>query len=84
MESVGESDEPGGAGDVRVICAWCRQQLSGAPSGRVSHGICPRCAREFLERLPASYLESIADDDGTVTLFSGYRFALEEVRRAAG
>ncbi|WBL37352.1 hypothetical protein O0235_07200 [Tepidiforma flava] len=80
-----DSSEPGSpGGEVAIVCAWCRQQLSGAPSGRVSHGICPRCAREFLERLPASYLESIADDDGTVTLFSGYRFALEEVRRAAG
>ncbi len=32
------------------------------------------CARRFLDQLPLAYLASIADADGTVTLFSGYRF----------
>ncbi len=81
MERVDAGDDPG---DLATVCAWCRLRLSGSPAARISHGICPRCARAFLERLPAAYLESIADDDGTVTLFSGYRFALEGVRRAAG
>lgn len=28
---------------------------------------------DFLRRLPKEYLASIADEDGTVTLFSGHR-----------
>lgn len=73
-----------GAGDGRedafaVVCAWCGAVVSGRTGGAISHGICPGCARRFLRRLPAAYLAAIADEDGSVTLFSGYRFSLEEV-----
>lgn len=58
-----------------VVCAWCNVAVSGAPAGaRVSHGICVPCAIGFLKRLPPEYLRSIAEPDGTVTLFSGHRF----------
>ena len=67
--------------DLTVICAWCEAVVRGGAPGPVSHGICRECARSFLERLPLTYLEAIADADGTVTLFSGYRFRLAEVRQ---
>ena len=66
---------------LTVICAWCETVVSGPGDGPVSHGICRACACRFLERLPLAYLEAIADADGTVTLFSGYRFRLAEVRQ---
>jgi hypothetical protein len=56
----------------RVVCAWCT-----VPSPAVGSderlGICVQCALGFLKRLPRAYLESIAEPDGTVTLFSGHR-----------
>ena len=59
---------------VSVVCAWCSATVSsGGPGDRVSHGICLDCAMDFLRRLPKEYLASIADEDGTVTLFCGYR-----------
>ncbi|HMO54458.1 MAG TPA: hypothetical protein PJ994_08145 [Tepidiformaceae bacterium] len=63
---------------LRVICAWCSTTLSEPPdaSERTSHGVCVSCAEGFLKRLPIDYLQSIADPDGTVTLFSGHRFAV--------
>lgn len=42
----------------------------------VSHGICPDCALTFLKRLPEAYLRSIAEPDGTVSLFSGHHFSV--------
>lgn len=57
---------------MRVICAWC-QGVVNESSEAVSHGICPECAMKMLARLPAHYLASIADADGTVTLFSGHK-----------
>jgi len=67
--------------DLTVVCAWCEAVVRSGAAGPVSHGICRECARSFLERLPFAYLEAIADDDGTVTLLSGYRFPLAEVRQ---
>lgn len=68
-----------GEGGLAVVCAWCGVAVRGQAGGAISHGICPDCARLFLRRLPAAYLASIADGDGSVTLFSGYRFRLDEV-----
>lgn len=61
--------------DVSVVCAWCPTAASGS-DGRVSHGICVACAMEFLKKLPREYLQTIAEPDGTVTLFSGHKFAI--------
>ncbi|WP_322795181.1 hypothetical protein [Tepidiforma sp.] len=60
-----------------VVCAWCREGMPDSPGVRVSHGICPDCARDFLRRLPPAYLRSIAGPDGTVTLFSGCSLPIE-------
>lgn len=63
-----------------VVCAWCGALASGSlPAERVSHGICVDCVIGFLLRLPPEYLRSIAEPDGAVTLFSGYRFELPPV-----
>jgi hypothetical protein len=60
-----------------VVCAWCNVSVSRSRSSEsVSHGICVPCAIGFLKRLPPEYLRSIAEPDGTVTLFSGHRFEL--------
>ncbi len=61
---------------VSVVCAWCSgpQTSSGE---RVSHGICVSCAMDFLKKLPREYLQSIAEPDGTVDLFSGHRLDIE-------
>lgn len=69
---------------MKVICAWCDKVVSEG-GGTVSHGICPECALQMLRKLPAHYLASIADADGTVTLFSGHKFRLgdEESRPQA-
>ena len=65
---------------MRVICAWCSTVVASEPAdAKTSHGICPRCAEGFVKRLPAAYLASIADPDGTVTLFSGHRFQVAEL-----
>jgi len=65
---------------LRVICAWCSTTVAGdASPGKTSHGICLRCAEGFIKRLPAAYLASIADADGTVTLFSGHRFTVAKL-----
>lgn len=58
--------------EVAVVCAWCTSPVSGAGS-RISHGICVDCAMGFLKKLPREYLQSIAEPDGTVTLFSGHK-----------
>jgi|GEM_PF-5320464 len=56
----------------RAVCAWCTgPSRSAGESQRL--GICVDCALGFLRRLPRAYLESIAEPDGTVTLFSGHR-----------
>jgi hypothetical protein len=36
---------------MRAVCAWCGTVIEAGEAGdtRVSHGICPRCARRFLE-----------------------------------
>ena len=57
---------------MNVVCAWCTAAISGQGE-QVSHGICVQCALHFLKRLPREYLSSIADEDGTVSLFSGHR-----------
>lgn len=65
---------------MRVICAWCSTVVSGDSErgeGKTSHGICLACAEGFIKRLPVAYLASIADADGTVTLFSGHRFRVD-------
>jgi hypothetical protein len=55
---------------LTIVCAWCACTVrKGGP--RLSHGICLTCAMRFLNLLPRPYLESIADQDGMVTLFSG-------------
>lgn len=55
---------------LTIVCAWCACIVrEGGP--RESHGICVACAMRFLNLLPRPYLESIADPDGMVTLFSG-------------
>jgi hypothetical protein len=60
-----------------VVCAWCNASVFGSRSAEnVSHGICVPCAVGFLKRLPPEYLRSIAEADGTVTLFPGHRVAL--------
>jgi len=72
-----------GQDGLMVICAWCDAvvQLGGS---RISHGICANCAVSFLSRLPVEYLRSIAEPDGTVTLFSGVKFAVPTVSVDAG
>lgn len=60
---------------MSVVCAWCGETVSGEGT-RVSHGICPDCAIGFLKKLPPEYLATIAEPDGTVTLFSGHKFKL--------
>lgn len=67
---------------LTVICAWCEATVR-AGGGQISHGICTNCAVNFLSRLPAEYLRSIADPDGTVTLFSGVKFAVPAAAREA-
>lgn len=63
---------------MSVVCAWCSTTVTGEPGeGKTSHGICVRCAEGFIKRLPPAYLASIADPDGTVTLFSGHRFTVD-------
>ena len=55
---------------LTIVCAWCAEVVrEGGP--RQSHGICVACAMRFLNLLPRNYLESIADPDGRVALFSG-------------
>jgi hypothetical protein len=36
---------------MRAVCAWCGTVIEAGEAGdtRVSHGICPRCARRFLQ-----------------------------------
>lgn len=68
--------DPVDAERLRIVCAWCGAAVSGNRDVPVSHGICPACAGRFLAQLPLAYLASIADADGTVTLFSGYRFEI--------
>jgi len=61
-----------------VICAWCQAIVSGTlPARQLSHGICVPCANDFVQRLPADYLRSIASADGSVTLFSGEPLAVQ-------
>jgi len=60
---------------LTVICAWCEATVR-AGGWQISHGICTNCAVSFLKTLPADYLRSIAESDGTVTLFSGVKFAV--------
>lgn len=55
----------------RVVCAWCNVELSAGTGEHVSHGICIACAKDFVARLPETYLAAIAGEDGAVTLFSG-------------
>ncbi|HNM78244.1 MAG TPA: hypothetical protein PKI89_07770 [Tepidiformaceae bacterium] len=61
--------------DVTVVCAWCNERVSGT-GPLISHGICVSCAESFIARLPREYLRSIAEPDGTVTLFSGHRLVI--------
>ena len=67
-----------GQDGLTVICAWCDAVVQ--PGGpEISHGICTNCAVSFLSRLPVEYLRSIAEPDGTVTLFSGVQFVVPTV-----
>lgn len=63
---------------VTVICAWCEAVVTPG-SDQVSHGICTACARDFIARLPRSFLESVAEPDGTVTLFTGHKLSLDTI-----
>lgn len=63
------------ADNAPVICAWCTTVVSEGV-GQVSHGICVPCAKNFLEKLPRDYLQSIAEPDGTVSLFSGHKLKI--------
>lgn len=60
---------------VAVVCAWCSTPVRESGTS-VSHGICVECAMGFLKKLPREYLQSIAEPDGTVTLFSGHKLEL--------
>ena len=60
---------------VAVVCAWCSTPVRESGTS-VSHGICVKCAMGFLKKLPREYLQSIAEPDGTVTLFSGHKLEL--------
>ena len=63
---------------VTVVCAWCNAIVS--PGGeQISHGICTACAKDFMARLPRSFLESVAEPDGTVTLFTGRKLGLDTI-----
>lgn len=67
-----------------VVCAWCNATVFGTPPGEsVSHGICVPCAVSLIKRLPPDYLKSIAEPDGAVTLFSGYRVEVSSPADAA-
>jgi hypothetical protein len=68
---------------LTVICAWCETTVR-AGGEQVSHGICATCAVNFLQTLPAAYLRSIAEPDGTVTLFSGVKFSVGTAAEVAG
>ena len=59
-----------------MICAWCRGPASTSGES-ASHGICVDCAVELLRRLPRDFLESVAEPDGTVMLFSGKRMDID-------
>ena len=61
---------------VSIVCAWCSAPQT-SPGEQVSHGICVACAMDFLKKLPREYLQSIAEPDGTVSLFSGHRLDIE-------
>ncbi|MGB4863552.1 MAG: hypothetical protein WBO97_13930 [Tepidiformaceae bacterium] len=61
---------------VSIVCAWCTSVVA-SRGAQVSHGICVDCAMEFIKKLPKEYLASIADPDGTVTLFSDQRLDIE-------
>jgi hypothetical protein len=65
---------------VTVICAWCGDLISSGDE-RVSHGICGVYAMDFVSRLPRTFLETIADPDGTVTLFSGQKLPIAGLAR---
>jgi hypothetical protein len=65
-----------GIDDLTVVCAWCATAVHTGDGARTSHGICADCAMDFLARLPLDYLKSIAEPDGTVSLFSGLRIPL--------
>jgi hypothetical protein len=58
---------------LTVVCAWCAAVVH-TGGERVSHGICVDCASGFLAKLPAEYLSTIAEPDGTVTLFGGHKW----------
>ncbi len=67
---------------MTVVCAWCGALI--APGGeQLSHGICVSCATDFMSRLPRAFLESVADPDGTVTLFSGHKLPIDGPRSAS-
>ena len=59
-----------------IVCAWCFTTVE-SRGEQISHGICVECAMGLLARLPADYLRSIADADGTVSLFSGHKLQVE-------
>ena len=64
---------------LTVVCAWCSTVVQRGGE-RTSHGICGPCAMDFLARLPHEFLRSVADTDGTVSLFSGLRFSVDALR----
>ena len=66
--------------EINIVCAWCAGPAA-CVEGAVSHGICVECALAMLRKLPKAYLASIAEPDGTVTLFSGHRLDIETGRR---
>lgn len=70
-------------GPITVICAWCGVLVQEG-NENISHGICVPCAMHFLASLPQEYLRSVAEPDGTVTLFSGHRFPLDPFRPSHG
>ena len=59
-----------------IVCAWCCTTVE-RRGEQISHGICVDCAMGLLARLPAEYLKSIANPDGTVSLFSGHKLPIE-------
>jgi hypothetical protein len=63
---------------MRAVCAWCKTTMAEGEPGdpRVSHGICPECARKWFGRGP-QYVVVPADRS---FLFPEIQAAFQDVR----
>ena len=50
---------------LTIVCAWCERLLSAA-GGRISHGMCTSCARQFLLTIDESLADRITVVDDTM------------------